>query len=659
MICDVRNVYPNNMVIDNTLYDERTFGFNFYGSYCIGADFYIYNANDMSLSLGKYSIARRGRYNGEELQLHPNQEFFQANHDYVWNARIIQSVDIDNNNYPSNLVTSGQVQSNPWISTTVQTFPTSYDNNFVPVETGLHVELPAYLYYNSTTTGYSGYKAIISYDSYTGMIKVNSSYNASSGIPASGESVVICKQTNANVPVGDALYVPLDTDNTQMPNGGDINYYRYYLTTNILDKSDTNYLYTYWLKINNQYRKIISYSRSTGICKITEKFTDSEGEEIDYIPKGTKYEIYSVAVWTSDFYFSTKANPAITTSLTYENELLHCVATITNQYYDIKYYQWEVYFVDEEEHTILIDTSQKIYNARLDYYCKTILTNGTYMAKCYVVTQGNKEMITDLTTVTLASAGTGATNLTATFNKTKNSVDLSWTGISGIKSYVILRKNNDTNEIRFLNTTILTTFSDYTCESEGDYTYYVTPKTESNVYTSASVNIEVSFDEACIYFLQEVESYKPSASVPSERDYYEMYGDRTYKVMKSFILPAEIDFGTIQNNLSASINNTYAKKPIATYGNSNYDSFSITFDLMKVNDDCELSGYDYNAFNAWREYINKQYPVIIKDMKGDVWYGSITSQSFKIQYDLPVYMPYVVTIDFTQTRDIKKTLING
>lgn len=48
---------------------------------------------------------------------------------------------------------------------------------------------------------------------------------------------------------------------------------------------------------------------------------------------------------------------------------------------------------------------------------------------------------------------------------------------------------------------------------------------------------------------------------------------------------------------------------------------------------------------------------MIKDTKGNVWFGTLTSHNYSIEYDVPKYQPYNITVEFVQTRDMSKTRI--
>ncbi len=48
---------------------------------------------------------------------------------------------------------------------------------------------------------------------------------------------------------------------------------------------------------------------------------------------------------------------------------------------------------------------------------------------------------------------------------------------------------------------------------------------------------------------------------------------------------------------------------------------------------------------------------MIKDSKGNVWFGAITGHTYKIDYEDSANQLYTIKIDFTQTRDMNKTRI--
>ena len=70
-----------------------------------------------------------------------------------------------------------------------------------------------------------------------------------------------------------------------------------------------------------------------------------------------------------------------------------------------------------------------------------------------------------------------------------------------------------------------------------------------------------------------------------------------------------------------------------------------------------LVGTDQRTFEKWLEDVNSELPVMIKDTKGNVWFGAITGHSYLPDYTGQEYQLYTIKIDFVQTRDMTKTRI--
>ena len=245
----------------------------------------------------------------------------------------------------------------------------------------------------------------------------------------------------------------------------------------------------------------------------------------------------------------------------------------------------------------------------------------------------------------------------ATVDTVKNTVKLTWKNATGVAptSYIIQRINSDGTQ-QYLETvqqTSASSYIDYTCGGDMIYQYIVIPVTTTTVYQQAKVPIATKFDDYEIYFLTEVPYERPSKSITDVRIYYNyMYGDKQFKVTSSWKVQLNPDIGNVDHNIKRDKSDTERGKPVITYGNMDYDSFSLSFLLGHIScPDYGLTDGDYKTFQKWKSDVNSKQPVLIKDIVGNVWFGAITSHTYTPD-DSGNYKTYTIKIDFVQTRDM-------
>ena len=655
MICDARNVYPNNVVIDPDISSERQIRFDFYGTYSIGADFRVYNANTMEQLTYEdgtpvYWLDRKtgGYYNGDMMDCKFGEGFIKQNCNYVWQARIYHDIDFDMGNYPSVILSNGLIQEDSWLTTKIALTvnATNNKNSQIKVDTDLTVTIPSYAYIGENNTWY----LVKEYNSSTGYLTLNKPIieEGSSKTIVSGTSVVISKYKTNEKPDLTKSYISIEPNNDCIStNSHD---YTYWKTIDDLDSGDeSKKAYNTYIKINNQYYAITDYMKNSGIVYFA---VDPETT----FEVGTPYEIYCNYVKTPYYYFSTKPLPEISATLTYENECLKCYAEITNQYYDIKYYFWEIY-----ENNVLIETSENIYSAELGYYGRIFQSGKTYDAKITIVTQDNRQYSKYVAeTLTLSPlSGAGVESLVLSFDKERNAVKISASVAvtSGSKTNVaIVRKEVGTSNYEFLDVRRYTeassttyygfSYTDTTCAINKEYTYYIIPRNTFGVHEGASETISTALGDWSISFVRQASTKLPSLSITEDRDYFQyMYGDATFKHIKTFSIGTNVSVDNITHNIGNETKKTYSATPSGNWGDNDYDSFSLTFMLADVQ--CDNISFDQSDFEEWKKLVAQNYSVIIKDIKGNVWVGEITSHSYSVDY-YTMELPYTITIDFEQ-----------
>ena len=633
MICSPTNAYPNNNCVDGSNFNLKI---TFNGDFCMGADFYVYDyqtgdrIGNIYYERGKSTDGFR---NGEEIDIVKTHDIPQ-NQEYVWRAKFYEPVDIDNGYYPDVYSSKGNIQKNPLAKVTVVTPDFQLgDGNFIPIASGLEITLPCYIYWQG-----NGRRLVTNYKKDKGVLKLDSMFDT---VPTEGTELYL-----STVKVTSIDNILSETDLIPIEKGLNIDAGKHRKTRTDVDTIPNTYI-----KVNGIYYGITKYYPKTGFVGI-----DGTSPELE---AGTPYQIYQCFVISPYYYFTTKAIPTISPTMAFVNEVIKCEASITTAgYYPVKYFYWSIY-----KDGVLVNQSEKIWSSRLEYLFREIETNSTYTGKVTIVTQDNVEVTSSEATCTISAGGVGIKDLKATLDSNKNAVKLTWKNADGISptSYMILRKDTDGN-IQYLETvqkSSITSYIDYSCGSDLTYQYIVIPKTATEIYQQATVTVKTVFDDWEIYFLTEIPYERPSKTITDVRIYYNyMYGDKQFKVKSAWKIQLQPEIDDITHNIKRDKSDTYRGKPAITYGNMNYDSFSLSFMLGNIScPDYGIVGGDYRTFQKWKEDINTKQPVLVKDSMGNVWFGTIVEHTYTPDYTGGNYQLYTIKINFEQTRDMNKTRI--
>lgn len=628
MICSPTNAYPNNNCVDGSDYEMKI---TFYGDYCMGADFYVYDYQTKELCNSVYYYERGattdGFRNGEEIDIKHSRPIPQ-NKEYVWRAKFYEQVDMDNGYFPSVYSTKGTIQKNPVLKVTVQSFPET-SGVFIPVGANLDITAPCYVYWSG-----NGRRLITNYHATKGVIKINEEFDS---YPPVGTELYI-----SSVKVVSIDNIASETGLVPIEQGLNLDAGKHRKS-----HSNSTMIPNMYLKINDTYYGITKYYPKTGLLGLDTDIT---------IEEGTPYQIYQCFVISPYYYFTTKATPAVTPVMTFANEVIKCEASIeTAGNYPVKYFYWTIY-----KNGVEINQSEKIYSGRLEYLFREIETNSTYTGKITVVTQDGVEVTSIEAVCTIPDGTIGIKNLKASLVDNKNAVKLTWENVVSPTSYMILRKTSD-GKIQYIETVqkLTDTYYDYSCGDLSEYEYIVIPKTSSVVYQQSTVKIKTVFSDWAIYFLDEVPYERPSTTITDVRIYYNyMYGDKQFKVASAWKIQLEPTIDGITHNIEREKNEVYRGKPAVTYGNMNYDSFTLEFMLGTLScPDYQMTGNDLKTFEKWKQDINSKKPVIIKDSKGNVWFGSIAGHTYNIDYEDGANQLYTIKIDFIQSREMNKTRV--
>lgn len=633
MICSPTNAYPNNNCVDGSNYNLKI---TFNGDFCMGADFYVYDyqtgdrIGNIYYERGKSTDGFR---NGEEIDI-VNTNDIPQNTEYLWRAKFYAPVDIDNGYYPDVYSSKGNIQKNPLTKVTVVTpdFPLG-DGNFIPIASGLEITLPCYIYWQG-----NGRRLVTNYKKDKGVLKLDSMFDT---VPTEGTELYL-----STVKVTSIDNILSETDLIPIEKGLNIDAGKHRKTRTDVDTIPNTYI-----KVNGIYYGITKYYPKTGFVGI-----DGTSPELE---AGTPYQIYQCFVISPYYYFTTKAIPTISPTMTFVNEVIKCEASITTAgYYPVKYFYWSIY-----KDGVLVNQSEKIWSSRLEYLFREIETNSTYTGKVTIVTQDNVEVTSSEATCTISAGSVGIKDLKAILDSNKNVVKLTWKNADGVTptSYMILRKDTDGN-IQYLETvqkSSITSYIDYSCGSDLTYQYIVIPKTVTEIYQQATVTVNTVFDDWEIYFLTEIPYERPSTTITDVRIYYNyMYGDKQFKVSSAWKIQLQPEIDDITHNIKRDKSDTYRGKPSITYGNMDYDSFSLSFMLGNIScSDYGIVGGDYRTFQKWKEDINTKQPILVKDSMGNVWFGTIVEHTYTPDYTGGNYQLYTIKINFEQTRDMNKTRI--
>ena len=102
------------------------------------------------------------------------------------------------------------------------------------------------------------------------------------------------------------------------------------------------------------------------------------------------------------------------------------------------------------------------------------------------------------------------------------------------------------------------------------------------------------------------------------------------------------------------------KMPAVSIEPSDFDSFSLSFLFGYLDcDEEDNSGFvfdDQYMFELWKKCVAEKRTVMIKDPKGNIWTGTFTAHNYQVEYDTNG-MPYMITVEFTQTRTENNTLV--
>lgn len=459
----------------------------------------------------------------------------------------------------------------------------------------------------------------------------------------------------------------------------------------------------YYLEFQGLYYAIKTYDKSTG--HVT--FVGSYPTNIDV---GTPYNLFCSYIESPFFYFTTQSTPVINqiTSIV-DAEVIKFTARL-DSVSRTKYQLWEIYDVtntggDITNNSLLVDTSEKIYMDSLEYVFRGYISGRSYKARLYVMTQVNWEVSADSTAIVTSAASTNidSNSITMSYSKDKNAIELSYKHINALSGGAkgscgtkILRQEYGSDDIVYVATVNKTNiaagsvskFIDYDAVSRKKYRYYLCDFVSTADGTTRLMYLptitpyyQTDFYTYSIYFLQEEAYTRFDVQTDKRIDYDYMYAERNYKII-DIVRPEinVIDKHSISHNLGRNTYTGYAEKSAVAAWDTTYDTFSLTFQLgnteVKYPDgtvfDSDFTQEFANSINyGWTEIVNNDEiyykklknliasgaPVMIKDYKGNKWFGSIVSHNSEIDNTQPVERSITEKIDFTETYPVSKVRI--
>ena len=712
MNCSIVNAYPQNVSIDAATMSNRTrnaFKFTFYGDRTIGADYFIYNMSTNKLWNGViYSDYAAGAkknyyYNTEEIDTLAGNNSAYNNQQFVWKVRVYDDVDIANGNNPNIRITSGTTKANPFISgktlATVLGSDGKANKKMLDLDTTETITLPSWITINGERRIIL--EARVSLDQNKNPVKTRIKLkNETTDEIAEGTDYTISPYRDSVVQVTDSgIFIAPDiaideaetTDHREGHIGG---------------RTDLPYPTTnqpcYYLEIDGVFYAIKTYKKSIGYVElVSPPSTKPE--------TGTDYTLYCSYIESPFFYFETEPTPVIEgLQGILDAEVIKFTANLNSKSFT-KYQKWEIYDVTNTgdnitSESLLIETSEKMYIGALEYVFRGSVAGHLYKARLHVTTQTNWDVVADTPNSVMATVvATNINDVKLKYSKEKNAIEISYKHINaitapskGVCGTKILRQEYGSDLIVYVATLTyssiksgqVNTFVDYDSVSKKRYRYYVcdflsTGDASTSILFSPTISqyYDTDFYTYSIYFLQEQAYTRYDVQTDKRIDYDYMYAERSFNIT-DIVRPElnVIDKHSISHNLGRNTYVGYATKASTAAWDTTYDTFSLSFQLgnteVKYPEgttfDENFTQEFANSINyGWNEIVNRDEtyykylknliasgaPVIIKDYRGNKWFGSIVSHNSEIDNLQPVERSITEKIDFVETYPIDKVRI--
>lgn len=694
MNCSIVNAKPQNMSIDaNGTYDNRAFKFTFYGDRTIGADFFIYDMNTNKLWNGviysDYAAAngKKYYYNGEEIDVHVGANEGNNNKQYIWKTRVYDDVDVANGKNPTVRVVTGSVKANPFIEGVIPVGAGSQsiaNEKYIYIQPTKELTLPSWITINderriileykyvdeSTPTQLKLKNAFTTYPEKDAAYSI-SPYQSASLSALETNQLVIAPKININGGYKDnrsknPFTIEVDYPTTPQP--------------------------CYYLEIENVFYPITAYSSNVGIVTL-----DTETDVKNTITEGTSYTIYCSFVESPFFYFTTEPTPVIENlQLVQDGEVIKCSADLVAKSF-VKYQYWEIYDVTDADNPIRMEMSEKMFLGALEFVFRGGIIGHSYKAILHVVTQTNWDITAESDILQLTTSLTGNNISFVSLDTSEdNAIELSVIinkSVSKNGGIKVLRQSLNNDLITYITTVEFSKnqtsgaeiiIKDYKAANDTQYKYYIccynptTTNDKKTMYSAYETEwISANYNTYSVYSLQEIAYERYDIDTDKRIDYDYMYAERFFKIVDVFRPEINVtEKHNINHNIGRDVYVGYAKKPVVSARDTAYDTFSLSFQLgnteFKPSKGVSYStalklgmGYidivnnDIEYYKKLEQVILEAPPFLIKDYKGNIWFGSITTYNTEIDNSMTNTRPITINIDFTETYPIDKIRIAG
>lgn len=720
MNCSIVNASPQNFSIDAADMGNRqrnAFKFTFYGDRTIGADYYIYDTQTNkkwgNRIFSDYAASNKKDYyyNTEEIDTVAVSIPSNNNKSFVWKVRVYDDVDLSNSKYPNIKITSGAVKDNPFITGKTLSPVIVYENGkpvvntlMLNLDTTKTITLPSWIIINGERRIIKEVRAAtdVSGNITHTRIKLRNPFTTedeTGEIPEGTGYTVTPYQTYTPTTDTTGIFIApniaIDEDETTDHRGNFIS------SIENLPYPNTSQ-YCYYLEIDGTYYPIKTYNRKSGSTILATSLSS--------VPDtGTPYNLYCSYVESPFFYFTTEPTPVISDiNAIVDAEVMKFTAKLTSMSFT-KYQYWEIYDVtytngNITSNSILAEKSENIYMGALEFVFRGYLPNHSYKAKLQVVTQTDWSVTaTSQTAVTATATESNIKDVKVSYNREVNAPEISFTHINPISGSLqrtcgtkVMRQEYGSNYIEYVSTISYPsinagrtdTFIDYTAVSKKKYMYYLLDFTSSTTESYGTMYLpttsdyfETDFYTYTIYFLQEQAYQRFDVDTDKRVDYDYMYAERSY-IVTDIVRPElnVVDKHSISHNIGRNTYVGYARKASVAAWQTTYDTFSLSFQLgntvVKYPEGtefdrsftkefansinygwCEVINDDEKYYSYFKSLVASGAPVMIKDYRGEKWFGSITSHNSEIDNLQPIARSITEKIDFAETYPIEKVRI--
>lgn len=184
------------------------------------------------------------------------------------------------------------------------------------------------------------------------------------------------------------------------------------------------------------------------------------------------------------------------------------------------------------------------------------------------------------------------------------------------------------NKVAEVETTV-NSVVDYNVANQNEYIYFVFPETIDELGISM-VSAPIT---TCWWDWSVTELFNVSEGV--------------YAPGAVWLFDCNLDSAESSQRLDQTIHNTYSKFPKASVGLSNYKQTGFTALLGSVNSVSGQYSDTTTMKDGWDALVAKGNPVLLKDRKGNIYYGLLQSPTSKFD-DKVGSQPNIITISFTE-----------